>query len=200
MQNSTPKKLKYYIYEGNNVSRDETLTFSNKKAALDYVRTQIAFKNALRADWIAHVMLSKDCSFVETMTTENYYDNADGSKPERFCGAPAAAPVIDAEEAAWQAQMTQDAKRIEIRDRFQAIEAKCSDLFHKGSPIRHQGHQDAWLLCASALDNAGDTAQERHFEFEGLEYWECALGSLECLCCDAKPRVRRWFRKIGFKF
>lgn len=198
--NTTAKKAKYYIYEGSNVSRDETYRFATKREALKYIKGQIALKTALGLDWIAHVMLSKNYSFVETMTTENYYDNADGSKPERFCGAPAAAPVIDAEEAAWQAQMARDAKRIEIRDQFQAIMDKANVLFEMAGPNRHRGHQDAWLLCASALNNASDTCMERNWPLEDLEYWECAMGSLESLCCYASPRVRRWFKKIGFKF
>lgn len=185
MQNSTVKKLKYYIYEGSPESRDETFTFRNKKAALDYVRTQIVLKNAVQAQWIAHVMLSKDCSFVASECTDKYYE---------------VKATVDAEEAAWQARMAQETKRNEIREAFIKIEYKCEELFRQASPIRHAGHQDAWLLCASALDNASDTCQERGWEYEGLEYWECALSSLESLCCYASPRVRRWFKKIGFKF
>ena len=107
---------------------------------------------------------------------------------------------VAAEEAAWQARMVRDTKRIELRDRFQAIMDKANVLFEMAGPNRHRGHQDAWLLCASAMDNASDTCTEKGWEYEGLEYWECALGSLECLCCYASPRVRRWFKKIGFKF
>jgi hypothetical protein len=105
-----------------------------------------------------------------------------------------------AEDIAWKLQCERWDKTKAIREEFQAIETKCNDLFRLGNHIRHEGHQDAWLLCASALDNAGDTATERGWDCDGLEYWECALGSLQCLCSDTKPRVARWFRKIGLKF
>ena len=123
MQNSTVKKLKYYIYEGSPESRDETFTFRNKKAALDYVRTQIVLKNAVQAQWIAHVMLSKDCSFVASECTDKYYE---------------VKATVDAEQAEWDAKMAQDAKRIEIRDRFQAIMDKANVLFEMAGPNRHR--------------------------------------------------------------
>jgi hypothetical protein len=100
-----------------------------------------------------------------------------------------------------QDEYARDNQRIALKNRFQAIEAACSELFERPHHyFQHEGHKDAWFLCASALDNAAETANERHFELESLEYWECAISSLESLCCYTKPRVRRWFKKLGFKF
>lgn len=125
------------------------------------------------------------------------YNREDGITGIRFaCRYPRirkAKPVIDPE---WERYNRTEA----LRTQFEAIEQKCHELFRLGSPIHHNGHQDAWFLCASALDNAGDTAQEHGWYSNGLEYWKCALGSLQSLVCDASPRVRRWFKKIGLKF
>lgn len=107
-----------------------------------------------------------------------------------------AKPVIDPEWERWERYNRTEALRTE----FEAIEQKCHELSRLGSPIHHNGHQDAWLLCASALDNAGDTAAEHGWYSNSLEYWECALSSLQSLVCNASPRVRRWFTKIGLKF
>jgi hypothetical protein len=43
---------------------------------------------------------------------------------------------------------------------------------------------DRWLLTASALDNALDTANERRFAVGSDEYWECAVNSLISLLSD----------------
>jgi hypothetical protein len=107
---------------------------------------------------------------------------------------------LSAEEIALNLEIARWEKREALKTAFGAIEAQCNLLFNQGSHLRHAGHMDAFLVCASALDNAGDTAVEQKFELESLEYWECALGSLESLVCYEKPRVRRWFKKCGLKF
>ena len=100
-----------------------------------------------------------------------------------------------------QIEDARNERRLALRNEFNRIEVIANELFHQGNHIRHEGHQDAWHLCASALDNAGDTASEQGFDCDSLEYWECAIGSLQCLICDErKPRVVRFFKRHNFKF
>jgi hypothetical protein len=84
-----------------------------------------------------------------------------------------------------------DMARYLIKQRFEAVDAKVTKLFHRGIEEPFQ------VLC-SAHNNATDTANEGRFAYESPEFWQCAWGSLECLIdYHHNSHVRRWFKLNG---
>ena len=135
MQNSTVKKLKYYIYEPQQRQLSKTKSIQSA-----YGPTRCAtdrLHEIPRPYWIAW---SELCDFGPAMTTEN------GQRSAAFlwCALRTSDPLRDHHPG-----LAQETKRNEIREAFIKIEYKCEELFRQASPIRHAGHQDAWLLCAS---------------------------------------------------
>jgi hypothetical protein len=80
------------------------------------------------------------------------------------------------------------------KETFLALQAK-ADAYRLET-----GDWDAWLATASAQDNALDTAREGRFEDYSEEYYECALGSIQCAIegnCQ-EDKLFPWFKQAGF--
>jgi hypothetical protein len=155
MQTSSTKTKKYYIYEGTPTDRDETLRFSNKREAVDYIRTQIAYKNACGENWICHLMLSKGCQFVESesRSTVRYQDAADQIVREAV------------------------AKR-----KFEAA-MKAADAKWRDSPEDHEVWQLCCSGEQNAADTAVEHGFKGDPSSWG-EYYTVAVGSIESLLSD----------------
>lgn len=84
---------------------------------------------------------------------------------------------------------------------FQAAMKAAHDYYTKSGRI--QTKLDRWLLCASAEDNAMETAKEHGFTdgYQYPEYYTVCLGTLESILCEGSDRKadldRKFFHKFG---